>query len=60
LAYQGKKMRKETWYRVDADYGAGWVLIGEARDRIGYLALCDKAYQGGAKELRVFQCERIF
>ncbi len=45
--------------RVDADFGGGWVLEGEADDRIGYLALADRAYKGGAKNVRIYRCESV-
>jgi hypothetical protein len=48
------------WYRVDADYGSGvWQLVGECKDRIGYLALSDRAYKDGAKRVRVYKCESV-
>jgi hypothetical protein len=47
------------WYRVDADYGKGWVLVGEASDRIGYLALIDRALLNGAEDYRVYRCEIV-
>jgi hypothetical protein len=47
------------WYRVDANYGAGWVLVGEANDRIGYLALADRAWKDGAVEVRIYRCEAV-
>lgn len=31
--------RGEGWYRVDADYGGGFIFVGEASDRIGMLIL---------------------
>lgn len=47
------------FFRVEADYGAGFVLEGESWDRIGYLALADRAYKGGAKSVRVIECELV-
>lgn len=47
------------WYRVDADYGAGWVFVGEANDRTGYLILCDRAYRDGARRVRLYLCEPV-
>jgi hypothetical protein len=48
-----------VWYRVDADYGMGWVLVGEVNDRISYLALADRAYKDGAINVRVYRCESV-
>lgn len=48
-----------TWFRVDADYGRGWVLVGEANDRIGYLILADRAHKDRAKAVRVYRCEAV-
>jgi hypothetical protein len=47
------------WYRVDADYGKGWVLVGEVNDRIGYLTLADRAYKDSAINVRVYKCESV-
>jgi hypothetical protein len=50
----------ETWFRIDADYGKGWVLVGEVKDRIGYLRLIDLAWKEGAKDVRIYKCEQAF
>lgn len=47
------------WYRVEADYGAGWVFVGEANDRTGYLILADRAWKDGAKDVRLLKCEAV-
>jgi len=47
------------WWRVDADYGSDWVLVGETNDRIGYLTLADRAWKDGAKNVRVWACEAV-
>lgn len=51
---------KTIWYRVDADYGKGWFFVGEANDRIGYLALSDRCWKYGAKNVRIYKCELLF
>ncbi len=48
-----------TWYRVDANYGKGWVLVGEVNDHSGTRMLMTRAWQGGAKEIRIYRCESV-
>lgn len=47
------------FFRVEADYGAGFVFVGEANDRTGYLTLADRAWGDGAKSVRVVECETV-
>ena len=54
-----KQSSGQKWYRVDADYGGGFVLVGETYDRVGYLALADRAYKDGAKAVRIYECEAV-
>lgn len=52
-------MTSVIWYRVDADFGRGWVLYGEVNDRTGYLELADRAWRDGAVRVRVYKCETV-
>jgi hypothetical protein len=49
----------DKFFRVEADYGGGFVFVGESWDRIGYLTLADRAYRDGAKSVRVVECELV-
>ena len=49
-----------TFFRVDADYGSGFVLEGEAKDRTGYLILADRAWASGAVEVKIYRCVQLF
>ncbi len=49
-----------VWWRVEAQYvkdTTKWVFVGEANDRIGYLALADRAWKDGAVNVRIVKCE---
>lgn len=49
----------KTFFRVEADYGAGFVFVGESWDRTGYLTLADRCWKDGARNVRIVTCELV-
>jgi hypothetical protein len=47
------------FFRVEADWGAGYVFEAETWDRIGYLAVADRLWKDGAKGVRIVECELV-
>jgi hypothetical protein len=47
------------WYRVDANYGDGWVFVSEANSLRDAIDLEEQAKRKGAKETRVYLCESV-
>lgn len=45
------------WFRVDADYGNGWRLVGEVTTWKEVRRLEQEARQNGARDVRVWECE---